>query len=372
MVPGSSVTGARRHRAPSRRSRKAGGLRGLRLSGIGGHHVSERRGGVGPGEGPRAGRCPAAGGTTRGRQARQRLSAPSVPSSPGQRAGRDAPVLSRWQPDAGTWSALHAGNRGRIASCPPSRAIGQCRRRVSTGAVLAAARRQAGLTITQVSRRTRIRETIIRGIERDDFSACGADFYARGHIRAIARAAGVGRRAAGRGVRLHPGHAVGQCRCWSVRAVRLPPARGAAGRTGASRCWSCSRRSPAWSPITSWPLGPLAAAWLPPASRSPRLRPPASTRPPEHSTACRASRLTRRGDLPDGTERTLLGRPHKIEGRDNLPGHHRPGYLEDLDGTAGRHPEARAVTLTVDGKTRTRLGSQPVTLSLAPGKRTSG
>ena len=69
--------------------------------------------------------------------------------------------------------------------------IGQWRRRVSIGAVLAAARRQAGLTITQVSQRTRIRETIIRGIERDDFSACGADFYARGHIRAIARVAGV-------------------------------------------------------------------------------------------------------------------------------------------------------------------------------------
>ena len=55
---------------------------------------------------------------------------------------------------------------------------------------LAEARRQAGLTITQVSQRTRIRETIIRGIERTDFSACGGDFYARGHIRSIARTVG--------------------------------------------------------------------------------------------------------------------------------------------------------------------------------------
>jgi hypothetical protein len=31
-----------------------------------------------------------------------------------------------------------------------------------------------------------------------------------------------------------------------------------------------------------------------------------------------------------------------------------------------------AVTLTVDGKTRTGLGSEPVTLSLAPGKTRSG
>ena len=61
---------------------------------------------------------------------------------------------------------------------------------VRIGEVLAAARSQAGLTITQVSQRTRIRETIIGGIERDDFSGCGGDFYARGHIRAIARAVG--------------------------------------------------------------------------------------------------------------------------------------------------------------------------------------
>ena len=54
----------------------------------------------------------------------------------------------------------------------------------------ATARRRAGLSVTQVSQRTRIRESIIRGIERDDFSACGGDFYARGHIRAIAKAAG--------------------------------------------------------------------------------------------------------------------------------------------------------------------------------------
>ena len=61
---------------------------------------------------------------------------------------------------------------------------------MSIGGALADARRQAGLTITQVSQRTCIRETIIRGIEHDDFSACGGDFYARGHIRSVARAVG--------------------------------------------------------------------------------------------------------------------------------------------------------------------------------------
>jgi cytoskeletal protein RodZ len=62
---------------------------------------------------------------------------------------------------------------------------------VSIGDTLAEARRQADLTVTQVSQRTCIRETIIRGIERGDYSACGGDFYARGHIRSIARAVGL-------------------------------------------------------------------------------------------------------------------------------------------------------------------------------------
>jgi cytoskeletal protein RodZ len=62
---------------------------------------------------------------------------------------------------------------------------------VSIGDTLAEARRQTGLTVTQVSRQTRIRESIIRAIEQGDFSACGGDFYARGHIRSIAAAVGV-------------------------------------------------------------------------------------------------------------------------------------------------------------------------------------
>ncbi|MBO0815672.1 MAG: helix-turn-helix domain-containing protein [Actinobacteria bacterium] len=62
---------------------------------------------------------------------------------------------------------------------------------MSVGDALAQARSQAGLTVAQVSQLTCIRETIIRGIERGDFSACGGDFYARGHIRSIARVVGL-------------------------------------------------------------------------------------------------------------------------------------------------------------------------------------
>jgi transcriptional regulator with XRE-family HTH domain len=61
---------------------------------------------------------------------------------------------------------------------------------VPIGETLAQARHQAGLTVAEVSRQTRIRETIIRKIEEDDYSECGGDFYARGHIRAIAKVVG--------------------------------------------------------------------------------------------------------------------------------------------------------------------------------------
>jgi cytoskeletal protein RodZ len=62
---------------------------------------------------------------------------------------------------------------------------------VSIGDTLAEARRQAGLTVAQVSQQTRIRESIVRAIEQGDFSPCGGDFYARGHIRSIAEVVGV-------------------------------------------------------------------------------------------------------------------------------------------------------------------------------------
>jgi len=66
----------------------------------------------------------------------------------------------------------------------------QWRCRVPIGETLAQARRRAGLTVAQVSERTRIREAVIEGIEGGDYSACGGDFYARANIRSIAKAVG--------------------------------------------------------------------------------------------------------------------------------------------------------------------------------------
>ncbi|PRY02629.1 helix-turn-helix domain-containing protein [Allonocardiopsis opalescens] len=62
---------------------------------------------------------------------------------------------------------------------------------MSIGEQLAQARREANLSIRYVAERTRIRETVIHAIERDDFSLCGGDFYARGHIRSLAKLFGL-------------------------------------------------------------------------------------------------------------------------------------------------------------------------------------
>ena len=61
---------------------------------------------------------------------------------------------------------------------------------VSIGGTLAEARHRAGLTVSDVSAHTRIREGLIRAIEQDEFQGCGGHFYARGHIRAIASVVG--------------------------------------------------------------------------------------------------------------------------------------------------------------------------------------
>ena len=59
------------------------------------------------------------------------------------------------------------------------------------GPELAAARTRLGLSVDQLSERTRIRPHVIEAMEVDDFAPCGGDFYARGHLRTLARVLGV-------------------------------------------------------------------------------------------------------------------------------------------------------------------------------------
>ncbi|MFJ7208000.1 RodZ domain-containing protein [Streptomyces sp. NPDC098789] len=58
----------------------------------------------------------------------------------------------------------------------------------SIGTALQQARIAAGLTVDEVSSTTRVRIPIVHAIEQDDFTRCGGDVYARGHIRTLARA----------------------------------------------------------------------------------------------------------------------------------------------------------------------------------------
>src|SRR3954463_4904836 len=59
------------------------------------------------------------------------------------------------------------------------------------GARLAESRTEQGLSVEDLSSRTYIRPAVIRGIENDDFSPCGGPFYARGHVRTLARTLGI-------------------------------------------------------------------------------------------------------------------------------------------------------------------------------------
>ncbi|MFI5807966.1 helix-turn-helix domain-containing protein [Streptomyces sp. NPDC051561] len=63
--------------------------------------------------------------------------------------------------------------------------------RPTIGRALQQARIAAGLTVDEVSTSTRVRIPIVHAIESDDFSRCGGDVYARGHIRTLAVAVGL-------------------------------------------------------------------------------------------------------------------------------------------------------------------------------------
>lgn len=62
---------------------------------------------------------------------------------------------------------------------------------MSVGETLVRARQDRGLSVEDISAKTRIRTGLIRAIESDDFGRCGGTVYARGHIRGIARAIGI-------------------------------------------------------------------------------------------------------------------------------------------------------------------------------------
>lgn len=62
---------------------------------------------------------------------------------------------------------------------------------MSLGAMISKARRDAGLSIDDLSDSTNIRGALLREMESDEFTNCGGETYARGHIRNIAKILGV-------------------------------------------------------------------------------------------------------------------------------------------------------------------------------------
>lgn len=56
----------------------------------------------------------------------------------------------------------------------------------SIGSDIRAARKGADLTIAEVAERAKLRSAVLEAIENDDFSLCGGDTYARGHLKVIA------------------------------------------------------------------------------------------------------------------------------------------------------------------------------------------
>ena len=56
----------------------------------------------------------------------------------------------------------------------------------SIGDEIRAERKGADLTIAEVADRAKLRVAVLQAIENDDFSLCGGDTYARGHLKVIA------------------------------------------------------------------------------------------------------------------------------------------------------------------------------------------
>ncbi|MEY2841090.1 MAG: hypothetical protein RLY74_231 [Actinomycetota bacterium] len=62
---------------------------------------------------------------------------------------------------------------------------------MSVGNSLREIRKAGGYSVSELSARTRIPESVIEDLEHDDFSSCGGTAYARGHIRNIASVCGI-------------------------------------------------------------------------------------------------------------------------------------------------------------------------------------
>jgi cytoskeletal protein RodZ len=109
-------------------------------------------------------------------------SAPTVPAA-GSGPDSEAPAADMTTAPAPEAETVAADDAERLPSDLTDSQI--------LGRRLALARQHAGLSLEEVVAATRIRPGMLREIEAGDFVHCGGDVYARGHVRAIAKAVGI-------------------------------------------------------------------------------------------------------------------------------------------------------------------------------------
>ena len=181
------------------------------------------------------------------------------------------------------------------------------------GAALAAARRDRGLSVEDVSAATRIRPAIVRSIEADEYDACGGAAYARGHLRSIAQFVGTDPRPLVEEFDRRFHQPVPALRTAPLGSFEPPRD---AGRSG--------RQSPPWASVAagvlvvvvlflgaSWIIGarrgrraPAAAATSPAATTSPAPSRPRPARGRRSTGAGAAAAGQRRGELGVGAPST--------------------------------------------------------------------
>lgn len=97
---------------------------------------------------------------------------------------RRRPALSTDEPDLAAVESMAPSviSTSTTLDAPPNEIIGIQLRR---------ARDWLAMSVDDLAERTRIRPSVIESIERGDFSPCGGDFYARGHLRMLAGVLGL-------------------------------------------------------------------------------------------------------------------------------------------------------------------------------------
>lgn len=108
-----------------------------------------------------------------------------VPATPGLMA-EDAPALDEVEPVQVDDTPARLVFDDTTAAALPEPAVEPV-----IGPKLATARRTLRLSIDELSERTRIRPHVLEAMEVDDFTPCGGDFYARGHLATVASILGI-------------------------------------------------------------------------------------------------------------------------------------------------------------------------------------